>query len=117
MIVFNDGNYETGDWLTAETYPERVCYVVEEGSELAAKIAALYPYYTLNIVDGALVDVTPREKTPEEIEAEKPKKTPEQLRIEQLEADKAALEAQLAQLNGDLSGFIDFYFSVNPDQA
>lgn len=88
MIVFENGNYETGDWLTVETYPERVSYVVEEGSELAIKIATLYPYYTLNIVDGILIDVIEREKTQAEIDAENAPapKTADQLRIEQLEA-------------------------------
>lgn len=100
MIVFNNGNYETGDWLTAESYPERECYVVEEGSELAEKIKANYPFYTLDIVDGVLVDVTPREKTAEEIAAENapPPKSADQLRIEQLEAELADVQLALAEL-------------------
>lgn len=100
MIVFDNGNYETGDWLTVETYPERVTYVVEEGSELAAKIASLYPFYTLDVVDGVLVDVTPREKTQEEIDAENaPKpKTAEQLRLEELETQLADIQLALAEI-------------------
>jgi hypothetical protein len=100
MVVFEDGNYETGYWLTAESYPERVCYEVEEGSELALKIVALYPFYTMDIVDGVLVDVTEREKTQEEIDAENapPPKTEEQLRIEQLESDNASLLLAVADL-------------------
>jgi hypothetical protein len=99
MIVFEDGNYETGYWLTAESYPERVCYEVEEGSELALKIAALYPFYTLDIVDGVLVDVTEREKTQEEIDAENAPapKTAEQLRIEELESQLADIQLALAE--------------------
>jgi len=100
MIVFDDGNYETGDWLTAETYPERVAYVVEEGSELATKIIGLYPYFTLNIVDGVLIDVTARQKTQAEIDAENapPPKTAEQLRIEQLETQLADIQLALAEI-------------------
>ncbi|MGG1635013.1 hypothetical protein [Paenibacillus sp. NRS-1760] len=93
MIVFNDGlgTYETGDWLTVKTYPDRECYEVEEGSELAMKIVSLYPFYTMEIIDGVLVDVTPREKTQEEIDKENtpPPKTVDQLRIEQLENELA----------------------------
>lgn len=100
MIVFDNGNYETGDWLTAETYPGRVAYVVDEDSELSDKVKKLYPYFTMVIVDGVLVDVTPREKTPEEIAAENapPPKTSEQLRIEQLEADNQSLLLAVADL-------------------
>jgi len=100
MIVFDDGNYETGEWLTAETYPNRVAYVVEEGSELAGKVKALYPYFTLNVVDGVLVDVTPRDKTQEEIDAENtpPPKTAEQLRIEELETQLADIQLALAEI-------------------
>ncbi|WP_141500978.1 hypothetical protein [Paenibacillus luteus] len=100
MIVFSDGNYETGDWLTADTYPERECFVVEEGSELAAKVIALYPYYTLDIVDNVLVDVTPRDKTPEEEAAENAPapKSPEQIRIETLEYENTALQTRLADV-------------------
>lgn len=99
MIVFEDGNYETGDWLTAETYPERISYEVEEGSELAAKIVANYPYYTLDVVDDVLVDVTIREKTQEEIDKENAPapKTADQLRIEQLENEQAALILALVE--------------------
>jgi len=97
MIVFEDGNYETGSWLTAASYPERVCYEVEEGSELATKIISLYPYCTLNIVGGQLIDVTQREKTLAEIVAENspPPKTAEQLQFEQLESENALMALDL----------------------
>lgn len=103
MIVFDNGNYETGDWLTAETYPERVCYVIDEKSELAKKIFDMYPYFTMNVVDGVIVGVTPREKTPEEIAAENaPKppapKTADQLRIEALETENAQLKLDMADV-------------------
>lgn len=38
-------------------------------------------------------------------------------KIARLEAQKDELSAQLTQLNEDLSGFIDFYFTTNPEQA
>lgn len=97
MIVFNDGNYETGDWLTAETYPERTCYVVAEGSVLAKKIATLYPFYTLIILDGELIDVMPRTKTPEEIAAENARPPSPDVRIAELEQTVAALTQILAE--------------------
>ena len=107
MIVFEDGNYETGSWLTAASYPERVCHEVAEGSELANKVKALYPYIALNIVNGVLVDVAPRDKTQDEIDAENAPqpKTADQLRIEQLESENAmmVLEVVSAKIRLDQS--------------
>lgn len=47
-------------------------------------------------------------------------KTSDQLKdekIARLEAEKAALEQKLGQLNADFVGFTDFYFEKNPTQA
>ncbi|OME86935.1 hypothetical protein BK120_08405 [Paenibacillus sp. FSL A5-0031] len=98
MIVHADGGYEIGSWLTADTYPDS--YFIEDETDLAAKILARYPYYTLDIVDGALIDVTPRDKTPEEEAAESAPapKSPEQISIETLEAENTALQSRLADV-------------------
>ncbi|WP_138756534.1 hypothetical protein [Paenibacillus sinopodophylli] len=104
MIVHADGGYETGAWLTAETYPSS--YFIEDQSELADKVKVLYPYYTLDVVDGVLVDVTARAKTPEEIEFESmpPLKTVEQLRIDQLEEQLALQQTVIDALVLDALG-------------
>ncbi|MGG4142953.1 hypothetical protein ABEW34_07455 [Paenibacillus algorifonticola] len=96
MIVHANGSYETGEWLTADTYPD--AYFVADGTELAVKVQALYPYYTFVIVDGVLVDVAERAKTPEEEAALLPQKSLEELRIESLEADNVALMTALADV-------------------
>ncbi|MEV5028492.1 hypothetical protein [Paenibacillus sp. LPE1-1-1.1] len=102
MIVHANGGYETGAWLTSDTYPDSH-YIDEstvEGAALAAKVIALFPYYTLNIVDGVLTDVTQRDKTQEETDAENapaPKSAEEQ-RIETLESENAALQTRLADV-------------------
>lgn len=98
MIVHATGGYETGEWLTADTYLDSY-YIdesTEEGAILASKVIALFPYYTLNIVDGVLTDVTERDKTPEE--AAPAPKTPEEIRIETLEAENFALQTRLADV-------------------
>jgi hypothetical protein len=99
MIVHADGGYEIGSWLTAETYPN--AFYIEDESELAAKVIALYPYFTLNIVDGVFADVIPRDKTQEEIDQENapPPKTADQLRIEQLEDENAMMALEVATAN------------------
>jgi hypothetical protein len=103
MIIHVDGNYETGSWLSAATYPDAffIDETTETGSTLAEKIIGLYPYYTLEVEDGQLVDVFVRDKTPEELEAENalPLLTKEQLRIEQLEAENAKLITYIAKTN------------------
>ncbi|ANY67745.1 hypothetical protein BBD42_15680 [Paenibacillus sp. BIHB 4019] len=96
MIVHANGSYETGEWLTADTYPN--AYYIADDSELAAKVRTLYPYYTLVTENGALIDVTERAKTPEEEAALLPQKSPEELRIESLEADNVALMTALADV-------------------
>lgn len=111
MLVFEDGVYETGYWLSKDSYPAAVCYVIEADSELAAKIRTLYPYFTLVVENGELVGVTARDKTQEEIDRENapPPKTPEQIRIEQLENKLAASE----QSNLDtMDALFDIYLMV-----
>lgn len=93
MIVHADGGYEIGSWLTADTYPDT--YFIDDETELSAKILALYPYYTLDIVDGVLIDVVPRDKTPEEEAAEN---APVPKTIETLEAENTALQSRLADV-------------------
>lgn len=101
MIVYPDGNIETGPWLTAATYPEKTYYVVDEstpaGAALRDKILDLHPYYTINVVGNELVDVTAREKTPEEVAAEQPAPQPPD-RITKLEAENAQLKLDMADV-------------------
>ncbi|WP_028609232.1 hypothetical protein [Paenibacillus harenae] len=94
MILHANGSYESADWHTPETYPDS--YFIDDQSALAAKIMTLFPYFSIiTDANGELIDVEPRDKTPEEIEAEKPKKTPDQLRIEQLENESAMIAMEL----------------------
>jgi hypothetical protein len=100
------------DVVHGDKIPETAITITDEEWQVYCADANLYKRE-----DGAF-----RTKTQAEIDAETPPsveivKTADQVRIETLEAEKAALEAQLAQLNGDLSGFIDFYFTVNPEHA
>lgn len=110
MIVRPNGKYESNsffpnvNWYENEPDNYVVDETTEEGAALAEKIKSLFPYYTLNIVDGVLVDVTEREKTQEEIDAEnvplpQPEPTAEQLRIEQLEAENAMMALEVANAN------------------
>lgn len=103
MIVHQNGSYEYAEWHTPEfaasAYPDSF-YVdesTEEGAALAEKIAGLR-YFNLVVVDGVLTDVVERVPTPEEEAATQPQKTPEQLRIEQLESDNLALMTALADV-------------------
>lgn len=102
MILHVNGSYEIGDWLTRETYPNShfIDENTSEGAALAAKILKLSPYFTLDIIDGRLVNVTQRDKTPEEIDAENAPapKTTEQLRIEELEGQNASLLTRLGDV-------------------
>ncbi|WP_138751846.1 hypothetical protein [Paenibacillus sinopodophylli] len=104
MIIHADGGYETGAWLSAETYPNS--HFIDDNSALGDKVKALYPYYTLDVVAGVLVDVTARAKTPEEIEFESmlPLKTAEQLRIDQLEEQLALQQTVIDALVLDALG-------------
>ncbi|WP_028609740.1 hypothetical protein [Paenibacillus harenae] len=104
MILHANGSYDRADWHTeefcAERYPNShfIDESTEEGAALATKILS-FPYFSI-ITDeeGNLSDVVERDPTPEEIEAQKPVKTPEQLRIEQLEAELADVQLALAEL-------------------
>lgn len=104
MIVHANGSYETGDWLTADTYPGS--HFIDEskvaGIVLAEKIRNLYAtqsgaYYTLVIENGVLVDVVPRAKTPEEIAAENASPPSPDVRISELEQTVAALTQILTE--------------------
>jgi len=70
--------------------------------------------YRVDVETGAILFSYPDPNEPEEPPVYH---TPLTEQISELKAEKVALEAQLAQLNGDLSGFIDFYFTNNPEQA
>lgn len=98
MIVYLNGYYETGDWQTADTYPDKEYKIIDEstaeGAALAAKVIATQPC-ALVLEDGYIVDVIPRDKTPDEIAAEEEQKTPDQIRIEQLENESALLAMEL----------------------
>ncbi|ANY67591.1 hypothetical protein BBD42_14740 [Paenibacillus sp. BIHB 4019] len=104
MIVWKDGNYETGSWLTAESYEGSDHYFIDEatdeGEALAVKLQRLYPYFKLIVENGELKDVEPREKTAEELAALNAplSKTLEQKRIEQLEVSNLALMEVVAEL-------------------
>lgn len=104
LLLFEDSTYETGYWLSPESYPDKVCYLVDEGSEegktLSTKIQALYPYFTIEVEEGELLDVVEREKTQEEIDAENapPPKTADQIKIEQLEDESVSNMMALAEV-------------------
>ncbi|MGO4543219.1 hypothetical protein AB4Z29_00265 [Paenibacillus sp. 2TAB23] len=108
LVVHKNGSYESSDWLSAETYPDShfVDTKTDEGKELASKVVELYPFYQLVVEDGVLIDVEPRDRTPEEIEAENAPspKTAEQIRIEQLEGQLAAQQAVIDALVLDALG-------------
>lgn len=111
LVVHKNGSYDSADWLTPETYPDSffVDTTTADGTELANKVFALFPYYTLIAEDGVLIDVEQRDKTSEEIERENtsPPKTPEQLQIDQLENQLAAQQAVIDALLLDALGGSD----------
>jgi len=124
MLVFENGVYEIGYWLNANSYPDSAIpyYIldsdVEEQKELMDTIQRLRPYFTLEIVEGKIVSVTERDKTPEEIEQENtpPPKTAEQIRIEQLEAENADLwydtmlkDARITEHDSDIA---DIWYAI-----
>lgn len=102
MIVRANGGYEVNAFYPSSNwYPnEPDNYVIDEtteaGTTLANKIKEHYPNYDLVIEGGVLVDITPKEsQTPVD---PGPVKTPEQLRIEQLERDNEQLMIAVADL-------------------
>lgn len=62
MIVYKDKNYETRADKPNENWTAKDVYVVEDGSELANKIIASYPYYEFVLSDGELIDIAPAER-------------------------------------------------------
>ncbi|MGO4184621.1 hypothetical protein AB4Z17_25925 [Paenibacillus sp. TAF43_2] len=107
MLVFHDGNYEVGYWLHSQSYPDSDMpyYILDLADEsdkaLAVTIEQLFPFVSLDIEDGKIVNVTEREKTQEEIDRENAPapKTAEQIRIEQLEDENAMMALEVANTN------------------
>ncbi|TCM89590.1 hypothetical protein EV294_11255 [Paenibacillus sp. BK033] len=105
MIVRPDGTYESNslflnsNWYENETENYVVDETTEVGQTLSVKIVSLYPFYNLIIEQGVLVDVETRDPLPGEIvDPSPPPKTPEELRIEQLESDNLMLMEAFANL-------------------
>lgn len=55
------------------------------------------------------------EMTEEEIAARQDAPEHETTDIEKLQADNAKLTEMLAQTNADFAGFMDYYFTINPE--
>ncbi|RFU70342.1 hypothetical protein D0469_07005 [Peribacillus saganii] len=67
MIVYKDNKgFESREDKPSENWTDADVFVVEDGSELAQKIMANYPYYNfVTDQDGELIDITPTERPPE----------------------------------------------------
>jgi len=111
------GTIVTYAFSTAFEQPQDGDYFVEYGGRhFNPVITNDRGQYTLKRVDGAIV-----QRTQAELDAEWAARPPapetDAEKIARLEAEKDDLKRSLAQLNGDMSAFIDFYFSVNPEQS
>lgn len=105
MIIRSNGGYEINPLYPSTNWyeDEPDNYVIDEttpqGKALTEKVQSLYPFYTLNIASGVVIDVTARDPLPGEIpEPEPPKKTEEQLLIEQLQQDNESLMLAVTDL-------------------
>lgn len=105
MIVRPDKSYEINsnfpntNWYENEPDNFVVDETTEEGATLAAKIVAAHPFYHFVLDEkGRLIDIDPYEPTAEERNAiyPPPPKSPEQQRIEALEAAIAELTMLIA---------------------
>ena len=84
-------------------------YFIDESTKdwklLAQKIRDNYPYFDFVLdEEGNLVDIIPTERPEPE--------PPEQTEIEILKVENEKLNKQLASINSDLQGFMDFYFTT-----
>lgn len=82
MIIYENKGYETRLDLPDSDWTGEAKFVVPDGSELANKIIANYPYYEfVTNENGELIDIEPTER-PEPVIVE-----PEPTEIEKLRAD------------------------------
>ncbi len=86
MIVFANKGFQTRSDKPDTDWTGQALYVVPDGSALAAKIMANYPYFDLVTEAGELMDVTPTEHP-----APEPQPPSETERIEALETAMLAL--------------------------
>jgi len=76
MIIYADKGYEQLSACPDTDWTGEALYVVPDGSELAAKIQAAYPYYDFVLDDdGELIDIVETERPP----APEPEPTMEEL--------------------------------------
>lgn len=98
MFIHTDGSIESGKWHTRDLYPDS--YYIDEntssGQVLATKATEYHPYVRYNVVNGEIVDVQRRDKTPEEIEQENAPKP--KTEVELLQEQVAQLTAMLGDL-------------------
>ena len=68
MIIYKDKGFETRSDMPNGDWTGEASYIVPDGSELANKIVAFYPYYDFVLdSNGQLIDVVETER-PEEPE-------------------------------------------------
>lgn len=88
----------------------------EDGRHFRIELRNERGQFRYKYVGGVMV-----QRTQTELDAEWAARPPEPEtdaeKIARLESEKVALEATVGQLNADFVGFIDFYFTQNPDQA
>jgi len=62
MIIRQDKGYETRSDIPNENWTDETVFVVEDGTELAKKVIANYPYYNFSLdSEGNLIDIIPTE--------------------------------------------------------
>lgn len=77
MIIYENKGFMTNSLFPDTDWTGEAKYVVPDGSELAEKIKAAYPYYDFVLDDGGnLVDIVETERPEPEPEPE-PEPTPE----------------------------------------
>jgi len=66
LIVKQDKGYETRSDKPNENWTDEGAYIVEDGTDLANKIIANYPYFEFVLDNNSkLIDITPTERPPE----------------------------------------------------
>lgn len=68
MIIFKQTRgFQSRSDKPNENWTDEDVFVVEDGTDLAKKIIANYPYYDFVLdKEGNLIDITPTERPPEE---------------------------------------------------
>lgn len=84
MIIYENKGYETNSIHPDDDWTGKAKYVVPDGSELAEKIKAAYPYYDFVLDEGGnLVDIVETERPEPEPEPE-PEPVPEYANLSEL---------------------------------